>query len=105
VPGAERPAGRLLRVAERRRDAAPDRLIGIDEKTIWNLARWARILRDVKAVYLAIYLFGFCLAGPMLAVTAVAYAQQADFAVALGALVALAVVWKGTAASWRRLPG
>jgi hypothetical protein len=41
----------------------------------------------------------------MLAITAIAYAQQADFPVALGALVALAVVWKATAASWRRLPG
>jgi hypothetical protein len=69
------------------------------------VARRTRILRDVKAVYLAMYLFGFCLAGPMLAITAVAYAQQADFAVALGALVTLAVVWKATAASWRRLPG
>jgi len=51
------------------------------------------------------YLFGFCLAGPMLAITVVAYAQQADFAMALGAIAALAVVWKATAASWRRLPG
>jgi hypothetical protein len=59
----------------------------------------------MKAVYLATYLFGFCLAGPMLAITAIAYAQQADFAVALGALAALAVVWKATAVSWRRLPG
>ena len=59
----------------------------------------------VKAVYLATYLFGFFLACPMLAITAIAYAQQADFAVALGALVALAVVWKATAAAWRRLPG
>lgn len=59
----------------------------------------------MKAVYLAMYLFGFCLGVPMLAIVAVAYAQQADFAIALGALVALAVVWKATAASWRRLPG
>jgi hypothetical protein len=59
----------------------------------------------MKAVYLAMYLFGFCLAGPMLAIAVIAYAQQADFAVALGALAALAVVWKATAASWRRLPG
>jgi hypothetical protein len=59
----------------------------------------------VKAVYLAMYLFGFCLACPMLALTAVAYAQQANFAVALGALGALAVAGKATAVSWRRLPG
>jgi hypothetical protein len=76
----------------------------IDEETIWKAACRSRILRHVKAVYLAMYLFGFCLAGPMLAIAAVAYAQQADFAVALGAVVALAVVWKATAASWRRLP-
>ena len=67
--------------------------------------RRTRILPHVKAVYLAMYLFGFCLAGPMLAITAVAYAQQADFAVALAALAALAVVWKTTAVAWRRLPG
>jgi hypothetical protein len=83
----------------------PAASISIDEKTIWKPARRVRILRDVKAVYLAMYLFGFCLAGPMLAITAVAYAQQADFAVALGAVAALAVVSKATAASWRRLPG
>jgi hypothetical protein len=83
----------------------PAASISIDEKTIWKPARRARILPLVKAVYLAMYLFGFCLAGPMLAITAVAYAQQADFAVALGAVAALAVVWKATAASWRRLPG
>jgi hypothetical protein len=57
------------------------------------------------AICLAMYLFGFFLAGPMLAITAIAYAQQGNFPVAVGALVALAVVWKLTAAAWRRLPG
>jgi cytochrome c551/c552 len=56
------------------------------------------------AVCLAMYLFGFFLAGPALVVVAIAYAQQADFAVSLGALVALAVVGKATAAAWRQLP-
>ena len=37
----------------------------------------------MKAVYLAMYLFGFCIGVPMLALVVVAYAQQADFAVAL----------------------
>ena len=57
------------------------------------------------AVCLAMYLFGFFLACPMLVITAIAYAQQGNFPVALGALVTLAVVSKATAAAWRRLPG
>jgi hypothetical protein len=53
---------------------------------------------------LAVYVLGFFLAAPILGLIAVASAQQADFPITLGALVALAVVWKATSAAWRRLP-
>jgi heme/copper-type cytochrome/quinol oxidase subunit 4 len=53
---------------------------------------------------LAVYVVGFFIAVPILGLIAVATAQQGDFPIAIGALVALAVVWKATGAAWRRLP-
>jgi hypothetical protein len=55
-------------------------------------------------LFLAVYVVGFFIAGPILVLIAVATAQQGEFPIALGALLGLAVVWKATGAAWRRLP-
>src|SRR4051794_33930170 len=74
-------------VPSRRRGSMPG-FYQLDEKTIWPRAGERPILWAMKSpahgiltmVYLAMYLFGFCLACPMLVLVAIAYAQQADFA-------------------------
>jgi len=53
---------------------------------------------------MAVYVLGLCLAGPALALVAIATLQSGDLPVALAAVVLLAAVWKATAAAWRRLP-
>ena len=58
----------------------------------------------MTAVCAAVYLIGLCLAGPALALVAVATLQRGDLPVAVAAAALLAAVWKVTAAAWRRLP-
>jgi hypothetical protein len=49
------------------------------------------------------YVLGFFLAGPMLAMFAIAFAFTAQPVAALASVVALALVWKLTAAAYARL--
>jgi hypothetical protein len=62
-----------------------------------------RLTAALNALCAVTYVLGFFIAGPMLGMFAVAFVFTAQFAAALLAVAALAVVWKLTAAAYARL--